>query len=156
MNADYTGKKISDLRKQKGWTQKQLAEQLHVTDKAVSKWERGLNFPDLTTMEPLAELLDTTVPALLGIEQQSQEETVAAVTALSEKEKEKLKRELQRRAWLLIVIGAIFLVSQIWASYLFAQQDMYGLPQQLTAGMAGFSGIVIGIGIYILRQHKKL
>lgn len=41
MDAGYTGKKIADLRRQMGWTQKQLAEQLHVTDKAVSKWERG-------------------------------------------------------------------------------------------------------------------
>lgn len=41
MDAAATGKRIAELRRQKGWTQKQLAEQLHVTDKAVSKWERG-------------------------------------------------------------------------------------------------------------------
>lgn len=54
MDAAATGKRIAALRRQKGWTQKQLAEQLHVTDKAVSKWERGLNFPDLGLIEPLA------------------------------------------------------------------------------------------------------
>ena len=47
MDAQYTGEQISRLRKQKNLTQRQLAEQLHVTDKAVSKWERGVNFPDL-------------------------------------------------------------------------------------------------------------
>lgn len=43
MKAAETGKRIAALRQQKGWTQKQLAEQLHVTDKAVSKWERGVS-----------------------------------------------------------------------------------------------------------------
>lgn len=66
MNAEYTGKKIAELRKEKEFTQKELAEKLHVTDKAVSKWERGVNFPDLGLMEKLAEALDTTPSILLG------------------------------------------------------------------------------------------
>ena len=41
MNAAETGKRIAALRHRKGWTQQQLAAQLHITDKAVSKWERG-------------------------------------------------------------------------------------------------------------------
>ena len=68
MKAAETGKRIAALRQQKGWTQKQLAAQLHVTDKAVSKWERGLNFPDLSLVEPLAAALGTTAAALLGLE----------------------------------------------------------------------------------------
>lgn len=47
MDASYTGVQISTLRRQKDMTQKELARLLHVTDKAVSKWERGRNFPDL-------------------------------------------------------------------------------------------------------------
>lgn len=48
MDASYTGNKIFELRKKSRLTQKELAEMLHVTDKAVSKWERGMNFPDLS------------------------------------------------------------------------------------------------------------
>ena len=59
MDAAYTGKEISERRKALGLTQKELAEKLHVTDKAVSKWERGINFPDLGLMENLAKVLDT-------------------------------------------------------------------------------------------------
>ena len=47
INANQTGEKISKLRKEQNLTQKELAERLHVTSAAVSKWERGLNFPDL-------------------------------------------------------------------------------------------------------------
>lgn len=47
MDAAYTGGRILELRKEEGLSQKELAEKLNVTDKVVSKCERGLNFPDL-------------------------------------------------------------------------------------------------------------
>ena len=50
MDASFIGKKISECRKQKGMTQRELAELLNITDKAVSKWERGLNFPDIAVI----------------------------------------------------------------------------------------------------------
>lgn len=56
---------ISQRRKEKGMTQKQLADKLGVTDKAVSKWERGNGYPDITYLEPLAEALGVTVSELL-------------------------------------------------------------------------------------------
>ena len=43
MDKENTGEYIRNLRKKKGWTQMQLAEQLHISDKAVSKWERGVS-----------------------------------------------------------------------------------------------------------------
>ena len=48
-NIDF-GKMIVRLRKEKGMTQKQLAEMLNVSDKAVSRWENGKNYPDIETM----------------------------------------------------------------------------------------------------------
>ena len=55
MNKQIFGTYIAENRKQLGMTQAQLADRLHVTDKAVSKWERGLSYPDVTLLEPLAE-----------------------------------------------------------------------------------------------------
>ena len=46
MDNQKFGQFIQSLRKEKGWTQLELAEKLHVTDKAVSKWERGAGFPE--------------------------------------------------------------------------------------------------------------
>ena len=56
MNAEKTGFLIYELRNRKGLTQKELAEQCNVTDKAVSKWERGEGCPDVTVLPKLAEV----------------------------------------------------------------------------------------------------
>lgn len=56
---------IAELRKQKRITQKELAEKLFVSDKAVSKWECGLSMPDITLLKPLSEILGVTVAELL-------------------------------------------------------------------------------------------
>lgn len=56
---------IFQLRKEKGWTQQEFADKLFVTDKAVSKWERGLSFPDIELLIPIAELFSISVLELL-------------------------------------------------------------------------------------------
>ena len=68
MDSRYTGKVIQTLRKAQGLTQKELAEKLNVTDKAVSKWERGINYPDVSMFPKIAEILGSSVPELLGVE----------------------------------------------------------------------------------------
>lgn len=66
MNPKKIGKLITNSRKNKNMTQKELAEKLHVTDKAVSKWERGLSIPDIALIIPISNLLDISVYELLG------------------------------------------------------------------------------------------
>ena len=61
-----TGKFIQELRIQAGFTQKALADALHITDKAISKWERGICLPDVTLLPKLALILDTEVELLLS------------------------------------------------------------------------------------------
>ena len=53
-NAGATGALIAQRRREKGWSQAELAEKLHVTDKAVSKWETGRSLPGIDCLEPLA------------------------------------------------------------------------------------------------------
>ncbi len=48
---------IVELRKKNGFTQQELASKLNITDKAVSKWERGLSYPDITSISTLAKVL---------------------------------------------------------------------------------------------------
>lgn len=58
---------IVRLRKEKNITQKQLADKLNVTDKAVSKWERGLSYPDITSISKLASVLGVDSSYLIEI-----------------------------------------------------------------------------------------
>ena len=60
------GKKIHDLRIARGLTQRDLADTVGVTDKAVSRWETGRNYPDIASLEKIAEALGCQVPDILG------------------------------------------------------------------------------------------
>lgn len=65
MDERHMGKLILSLRKEKGLTQKELADRLQISDNAVSKWERGLSCPDISLLPRLAEILGVGVEELL-------------------------------------------------------------------------------------------
>lgn len=65
MDKESFGGFVAALRKEQGLTQKDLAEKLNLTDKAISKWERGLSYPDISMLEPLADTLQVSVLELL-------------------------------------------------------------------------------------------
>lgn len=90
MDTFKTGQLIKERRRQKGWTQNDLAERLHVTDRAVSKWERGVNAPDLSLLEPLAQALEVPTTALITGE--------CASSALTASEQEAMTKDILRRA----------------------------------------------------------
>lgn len=66
MDTSATGHFIAERRKQKGLTQKELAERLQVSDKAVSRWETGIGFPDTSLLKPLSDILEVSVSELLS------------------------------------------------------------------------------------------
>lgn len=74
MDKEQFGRFIGQLRREKNYTQKQLAEQLYISDKAISKWERGLSMPDVSLLLPLADTLGVTVTELLEGRRLSAEE----------------------------------------------------------------------------------
>ena len=63
---------ITELRKQHGMTQLELAEKMGVTDKAVSKWERDLSCPDINSIPQLAEILEVSVEDLMQVKKDHQ------------------------------------------------------------------------------------
>ena len=73
MEAKKFGQFIAGIRKEKKMTQAELARKIHVTDKAISRWERGLGFPDIQTLEPLAQALGISVLELMRSERQETE-----------------------------------------------------------------------------------
>ena len=65
MDAIKIGRFIAQKRKERNLSQRELAGYLHITDKAISKWGRGLSFPDITILIPLSEVLDVSLYDLL-------------------------------------------------------------------------------------------
>ena len=66
MNQYVTGETIRSLREKKGYTQKQLAEIISVSDKTISKWETGKGYPDITLLEPIAAAFSVSITELLS------------------------------------------------------------------------------------------
>ena len=66
MNQYVTGAVIKKLREKNNMTQLQLAERLSVSDKTVSKWENGKGYPDITLLEPIAEVFRISVTELIS------------------------------------------------------------------------------------------
>lgn len=115
MDARQFGAFIAQRRKAAGMTQLELANKIHVTDKAVSRWERGAGFPDINTLEPLASALGVTLLELMQAHSQPQETITqeSAQTAVSQtialmqnKQKEELRYQMFG-----IAAGCVFLAA---------------------------------------------
>ena len=112
MDAKATGTLIAQRRKQLTLSQAELAERLHVTDKAVSRWETGRGMPGLDSLEPLSEALGLSVSELLsGKELTSDELPKAAGGQIMES----MKRE-NRWKWLAWAAMAAVTVLAIWGA----------------------------------------
>lgn len=101
MDAKKFGTFIATLRKENNMTQVELAQKLQVTDKAVSKWERGLGFPDINTIEPLADALGVSVLEIMRSERIAEAEITqdTASSALTDTfEFVKLQRKAERKS----------------------------------------------------------
>lgn len=107
-----TGKLISEARKKLNLTQKNLADKLYVSDKAVSKWERGICFPDISVLIPLTEILNISLYDLLKGEKMNKkdvEETLKDTINYSTNEIERNKKKYTLIS--IISILAIIIVS---------------------------------------------
>lgn len=73
MDTEKMGRFIAERRKDKHMTQKDFARMLNITDKAVSKWERGISCPDISLLPSVADILGVTIHELLNGEQSNTE-----------------------------------------------------------------------------------
>lgn len=101
MDNQKFGDFIKKLRKEKGLTQKELGDKLNITDKAISKWERGLSFPDITMLNTLSDFFEVDVSELLngekGIKDKANvevsiKEAIEKYKNIEEKRKNKLNK----------------------------------------------------------------
>lgn len=110
MNNNKIGKFIKTLRKEKGLTQQELGNILYVTDKAVSKWERGLSLPDITILKELAKTLDVDVSEILNGERKQQQNNIDILIQEATEQIKINQREQQKKITLVIIIIITILI----------------------------------------------
>lgn len=110
------GEFLKELRKDKGLTQKELAEKIGISDKTISKWENGNSFPDTTMLLPLCNVLDVTVNELLTCEKippeiysKKAEENMISLIEKNERT-ERSKAFIELMGIIVLCMGVIFLV----------------------------------------------
>lgn len=129
MASESIGKFMSELRKEKGMTQKEMAEQLGVSDKTISKWETGRGIPDITFLNAISEVLNVSVVELISgkkMDEATRLEEKRDVASLL-KEKIEFERTLKWNkvsgitgfvSLIMVVCGVIWLFGGIHFSYI--------------------------------------
>lgn len=116
MDVESFGTFLQSRRKELGMKQADLAQKLHVTDKAISRWERGVGFPDIKLLEPLARALEISLTELLQckvMEQPIPEEQRKVLEA----ETEQIMEQQQKLSWqrrLVLWLGYAAIVAASW------------------------------------------
>lgn len=130
MDVRRLGAFIQTRRKELGMTQGEVAARLNVTDKAISRWERGVGFPDIQLLEPLAEALQISIQELMQCERAEQiamvvPEDAAETTPKIEKE---FLPDRYRRILAVLCFLAYELFSVLSESPQYAQQQVWMSP----------------------------
>lgn len=127
MDPKKFGTFLQTRRRELGLTQSQLGEILGVTDKAISRWERGVGFPDISLLEPLAQALDITVTELMRSERIEQEQipaqtadeaVIQTVDLAQEQSQNRSRSRLLTLALIPVVILADLFLSMVIDRYL--------------------------------------
>lgn len=102
---------IKNLRKERGMTQEEMAVRLNVVRQTVSKWEKGLSVPDAEMLQRIAEVLEVTVPRLLGAAEERTQNTNEVAAQLARiNEQLAVQNRRQRKIWKTIAAVVIGLV----------------------------------------------
>lgn len=153
MDSKVFGQFIAGIRKEKNMTQAELAGIIGVTDKAVSRWERGIGFPDINTLEPLSKALDISILELMRSEKSVMENRNSN---LSENEVAEIManavemaRENQRQDKVSVGLGGIVT---------FVVAVLVKLSGHANVGgslLIGAMAALAAVGIYLFARNKE-
>ena len=128
MNQKKIGRFIAECRKNQNLTQMQLAEKLNVTDKAVSKWERGVSMPDASIMIELCEIIGINVNELLCGEKNNMEDNDKKNQDLLLEMANEIKRKNKAiwiSMWVIMIVSLTALLGGILVAAFLVQNETY-------------------------------
>ena len=155
MDLEKIGKFIAEKRKAKGLTQLDLAERIHVTDRAVSKWECGRSMPDSSIMLELCEVLEISVNELLTgevLEMKDYNKQAELNLVSMTKQKEESDKRLLKAEVFIGIIGVIVLLAGLGLGIYFIQ----GLEKPIAGTISMLVGMValLAMAIFAVRIEQ--
>ena len=144
MNQQKIGKFIQECRKNKNLTQENLAEKLGVSDRAVSKWERGINLPDASLMLDLSNILEISVNELLTGEKINKEEykNIAENNLIEFAKKEEIKNK--KFLFYENIITIMFLIVFVYL-FILIQFVIQEINVKIITAIVGFLILIIAV-----------
>ena len=148
MDAKKLGQFIAEIRKEKEMTQAELASELHVTDKSVSKLERGLGLPDINSIEPLADALGISVAEVMQAERipdahVTQENASEMLTNAFDIMKQ--QRKLERKHHTLILVGVLLAIALLFLGDTMGWMGMFSVVAPCLCVALAISLVIYGI-----------
>ena len=143
------GKFIAEKRKDKNLTQEELAEKLYITDRAVSKWERGLSLPDADKMLDLCSILDINVNELLNgekIDMKDYNKKTEELLVELAKQEEQRNKKMMLDMWVLTITTLIFYIGiTMLAAYTLGEGTTFGI-------IVGISTVIlVAVALYAMK-----
>lgn len=149
MDQIRTGKFIADMRKEKGLTQRQLADRLTISDKTVSKWECGNGLPEVALMLPLCEVLGVSVNELLSGERLSDadyrkkaEDNMMNLMEEREQNKKKVWLQIAIAVFVLLPAFALMILAGVADLQTWLRWTILGIAVLLAVGGIGIAAAV--------------
>ena len=158
MTSKECGGFISELRKEKKLTQKELAEKINVSDKAVSRWETGKGYPDVTSLVSLSEYFDVSVNELLAgkrltVEDIKETADENLISVFEQVQKNKKQQNLQVAVYTSVLIVVLLPVLIIIGKELFVSMTTQIQAENIiSAVVSTVVGIVLLIVGFLIRK----
>ncbi len=139
------GSFLKELRKEKNLTQEKLAEQLHVSNRTVSRWETGSNMPDIGMLVEIADFYDVSIPELINGERKSEkmnQETRDTAAAMAEYSRNEVKNGKLKVVGILLAAFGLFVI--ISALMMFPSESSWGSIYSI------LGSIILVVGVYFI------
>lgn len=145
MDQIKVGSFLKELRKEKDFTQENLAEQLRVSNRTISRWETGSNMPDIAMLVEIADFYEVSIPEIINGERKSEiveQETKETAVAMAEYSHNEMKKgKLKVIAVLMAIFGGFIIVS---ALAIFPSESSWGSIYSI------FGSLILVIGVYLI------
>lgn len=162
MTSKECGNFISELRKEKELTQKELAEKINVSDKAISRWETGKGYPDVTSLVSLSEYFDVSVNELLAGKRLTAEDIKESadenlISVFEQVQKNKKQQNLQVAIYTSVLIVVLLPVLIIGKELFVSMATQIQAENIISAVISAIVGIVLLIvGILIRKGNVSI